>query len=241
LFLTLIVVFLAIAFLWKWMDIPKTPDPSIWKGAPKEEVWRKFFSFSIPLIYGFFTLAYTVLSKLIPEDRSNYLNELYHSRRYDFLTYGLIPIFLLMMILWRDLGDWYLWFGGFYLSVVFIKTAILLKTIYRWIGLIESPSPLPSPLRGEGRPALEACSRSSQAGIINRGVEGAHIRWGLFLSIFLLYLSVSLWINYAISTTGDEPHYLMITHSLLHDRDLDLKNNIYCLAMPLVLYSLIMS
>jgi len=224
-----ITTFLAIAFLWKWMDIPKTPDPSIWKGFPKEEVWRKFFSFSIPLIYGLFTIAYTILSKLIPSSKREDIDELYRFHRYDFLTYGLIPIFLLMMLLWRYLWDWYLWFGAFYLSVVFIKTAILSKAIYRWIELIENPpsqsSPhggeeaikVLSPLREEGR----ACPRSYQS----VGV-GIYIRWGLFLTSFLLYTSVSLWINYSISPTGDEQHYLMITHSLFSDRDFDLKNNI---------------
>ncbi|MEK6692331.1 MAG: hypothetical protein AABY44_02765, partial [Nitrospirota bacterium] len=131
------------------MDIPKTPDPAIWKGFPKEEIWRKFFSFSVPLLYGLFTLSYTVLSRLIPPESDKYLDELYRFHRYDSLTYGLIPIFLLLMILWRHLGDWYLWFGGFHLSVVFIKTAILSKVIYRWIGLIENPSPQSSPQRGE--------------------------------------------------------------------------------------------
>lgn len=206
LFLILITLSLSIAFLWKLMDIPKTPDPAIWKGCPKDEVWRKFFSISIPLIYGFYTLLYAILLKLIPASRRRDIDELYRCRRYDFLTYALLPLFLLMMILWRYLWDWYLFFGIFYLAIVFIKTAILSKLIYRWIWLIENPSPQSSPIRGEGK--------------------GTHIRWGLFLSSLLLYAFISLWVNYSISTTGDEQTYLLVTHSLLFDRDLDLKNNI---------------
>lgn len=199
----LVAVFLSIAFIWKWADIPKTPDPEIWKGFPKEDIWRKFFSFSIPFIYGLFTLLYSVFLKLIPHGNPESLNRLSRFRRYDLLTYGLIPVFLLMLVLWRHLGDWLLWFGGFYLSVVFIKTAIFTKVIYDSIKDLQGP-----------------------AGTETHKILPSHIRWGLFLLGFLLYASISLWINYSVSTTGDEPPYLMITHSILHDRDFNLRNNV---------------
>jgi hypothetical protein len=199
----LVAVSLSIAFIWKWADIPKTPDPAIWKGFPKEEIWRKFFSFSIPFIYGLFTLLYTIFPRLIPNGNSVSLNRFDRFRKYDFLTYVLIPVFLLMLILWRHLSDWFLWFGGFYLSVVFIKTAIFSKVIYDSIK-----------------------NHQESAGTETHQLLPPHIRWGLFLLGFILYASVSLWINYSVSTTGDESPYLMITHSILYDRDFDLKNNI---------------
>lgn len=40
-----------------------------------------------------------------------------------------------------------------------------------------------------------------------------------------VYISMSMWFNYANQPTGDEPIYLMVSHSILYDFDLDLKNN----------------
>ena len=42
---------------------------------------------------------------------------------------------------------------------------------------------------------------------------------------FILYLSVGAWISSKVGLSGDEPHYLLITYSLLHDRDLAVQNN----------------
>ncbi len=51
----------------------------------------------------------------------------------------------------------------------------------------------------------------------------------LFISIFtffmVFYFGVTLWFNYANQPTGDEPVYLLAAHSMIHDRDIDLKNN----------------
>ncbi len=45
------------------------------------------------------------------------------------------------------------------------------------------------------------------------------------LYFFVFFAGVSLWFNYANPPTGDEPEYIMMAHSLIYDRDLDLKNN----------------
>ncbi len=54
-------------------------------------------------------------------------------------------------------------------------------------------------------------------------------RWKLpraiFLASFVVYLSTTPWVGATATTNGDEPHYLMLTHSLLHDHDFDLRNN----------------
>ncbi|MCE5300455.1 MAG: hypothetical protein LLG37_06235 [Spirochaetia bacterium] len=42
---------------------------------------------------------------------------------------------------------------------------------------------------------------------------------------FVLYFGLSLWFNYANEPTGDEPAYLLRAHSIVKDKDLDLKNN----------------
>ncbi len=49
----------------------------------------------------------------------------------------------------------------------------------------------------------------------------------LYITVFffVFYFFISLWFNYANQPTGDEPHYLMSTHSIVNDGDLNLKNN----------------
>jgi len=47
----------------------------------------------------------------------------------------------------------------------------------------------------------------------------------IVIYFFVFYFAVSLWFNYANQPTGDEPEYLLMAHSLVYDRDIDLKNN----------------
>ena len=47
--------------------------------------------------------------------------------------------------------------------------------------------------------------------------------WKIALICFLFTWTLTTHGKYSV--TGDEPHYLMVTHSLVHDRDLDLANN----------------
>jgi hypothetical protein len=47
----------------------------------------------------------------------------------------------------------------------------------------------------------------------------------LAVLFFVFYFFISLWLNYANQPTGDEPAYLLMSHSIIYDRDLDLKNN----------------
>jgi hypothetical protein len=47
----------------------------------------------------------------------------------------------------------------------------------------------------------------------------------LFLGAFLPYLCLGALVTTAMSTVGDEPYYLLVTHSLLKDGDRDLANN----------------
>ncbi|MBD3305731.1 hypothetical protein GF339_05070 [candidate division KSB3 bacterium] len=53
--------------------------------------------------------------------------------------------------------------------------------------------------------------------------------WRIKVVIFLLSLGIYWVVGYRVTTqldpTGDEPHYLLIAHSLLHDQDLEILNN----------------
>jgi hypothetical protein len=49
--------------------------------------------------------------------------------------------------------------------------------------------------------------------------------WTVLLVGFVSYLAVGSWISKKVGLSGDEPHYLLITYSLLHDFDLAVQNN----------------
>ncbi len=45
------------------------------------------------------------------------------------------------------------------------------------------------------------------------------------LFAFVLYLGIGYRLQESVGISGDEPHYLLITYSLIHDRDLSVQNN----------------
>ena len=49
-------------------------------------------------------------------------------------------------------------------------------------------------------------------------------RW-LFTTCLVIFSAMSPWLAFRVSPTGDEPHYLLLTHSLVKDHDFDLSNN----------------
>jgi hypothetical protein len=59
------------------------------------------------------------------------------------------------------------------------------------------------------------------------GATGAPaVRGSVLLVVgFVFYLGLGVWTTTVYPPTGDEPHYLLMTHSLVHDHDLDLTDN----------------
>lgn len=51
------------------------------------------------------------------------------------------------------------------------------------------------------------------------------VRWWVFLSSLILYIGFAAWISQSTWPTGDGVHYLLLTHSLVADHDIDLDNN----------------
>ncbi len=50
-------------------------------------------------------------------------------------------------------------------------------------------------------------------------------RNSVFMASFALYVCLGMWSLATVGLGGDEPHYLVITHSLLVDHDLEIENN----------------
>lgn len=58
----------------------------------------------------------------------------------------------------------------------------------------------------------------------------------IFIFLIVIYFITSIPFSRKCKLTGDEPHYMLMSYSIIHDRDLDLENNyrnrdfsIYCL------------
>ena len=66
---------------------------------------------------------------------------------------------------------------------------------------------------------------SRQTGVEASGPEKGKT-WQLLLAGLVFYLGLGLWTTTVYPPTGDEPHYLLMTHSLLHEHDLDLTDNL---------------
>jgi len=47
----------------------------------------------------------------------------------------------------------------------------------------------------------------------------------VFMLYFIFFVSISFWLNRANAPTGDEPIYLLASHSMANDFDIDLRNN----------------
>ena len=60
--------------------------------------------------------------------------------------------------------------------------------------------------------------------LIKKFIESKVALFHFFLFIFLIILLINIWQN-TFHYYGDEPYYLLITHSISYDFDVDLKNN----------------
>lgn len=58
-----------------------------------------------------------------------------------------------------------------------------------------------------------------------RGASGARPSWAFFAVPLVVYLALMPWGHGQRPPDGDEPYYLLLTHSLAYDFDLDLANN----------------
>jgi hypothetical protein len=57
------------------------------------------------------------------------------------------------------------------------------------------------------------------------GERRGPVRLWVFASSLLIYAGISPWVALAAWPDADEPHYLLLTHSLVVDRDFDMANN----------------
>lgn len=66
---------------------------------------------------------------------------------------------------------------------------------------------------------------SNEERVREQGSSGIALHIWVFAVSLLIYGAITPWVHVACLPTADEPHYLLLTHSLVFDRDFDLANN----------------
>ncbi len=170
------------------------------------ESWGKFYALWIPALYGIFSTGYILTAEYytrIPcfsEPDLILDTRVSRFRQYDDATY-LLPLGVIgLEIATPYLNNVYLWLSISYLVLLIVKTTLFLLFLYG-----------------------NVCQISEHT------QPHAHVPLPLRMTLLLTALSVYALISgyhiHRTTTTGDEPHYLLITHSLWYDHDTNLYNN----------------
>ena len=170
------------------------------------ETWGKFYALWIPIMYALFSTGYLAFleycrSKYSDADACQTSRK--HIRRffrYDDYTYLFLLWILGLEIVAPHLENVLFWLSGSYLAIVILKIGLFLTCVF---GYLHQETMQEHPHRRVPR----------------------HIQLLLILIAFTAYSLVSVYHIQRITTTGDEPHYLLIAHSLWYDHDSNLYNN----------------
>jgi hypothetical protein len=174
--------------LWRGLGLEGSFVPGLQGHGPDPAAWPRLIALWLTLGQALFAAAYAWLGRRDPRGG---LRRYFRADQAVSLAVALGVAATLVGL--RDHGVLRDTLSVWYVLLVGVKTAILLRAIWWWL-IAESPAP---------RPATTA----------------------LFLGGLLPYLLLGAHVVTAMSSTSDEPYYLLVTHSLLHDRDLDLADN----------------
>jgi hypothetical protein len=180
--------------LWKVLGLP---DGGMPLDAPVPGLWRWFFAIGLPILFPAFTAAHLALARRAPPGPARAAATA--ARGWDRWSYVLLALFVPWLVAWRGAPAWRLALGGFFVSVLFAKTLLLVAALYR---------------TAFGRADPEDDRAALPGGAAFLGVAA-----------LLLYAGLAPYVVTAVSTAGDEPFYLLTAHSLLTDRDVALANN----------------
>lgn len=168
--------------------------------------WGKFYAIWIPIVYAVFSTGYMLATEYCtrkissPEARNRLDKHFVRFLCYDDYTY-LFPLWIAgLEISASYLHNLYFWLSISYIGLVVIKTALFLTYLYEHI-------------------------RQTAKQNHGRGRVPFHIQVSLVLTALAVYSLISAYHIQRTPLTGDEPHYLLITHSLMHDHDTNLYNN----------------
>jgi len=167
--------------------------------------WGKFLALWIPVLYALFSTGYILSQKVLAQPNAAetcpFAAQIVRFGGYDDQTYIALFLILGLELAAPFLKHIYIWFLIVYLALVFIKTGLLLLCFWSYL----------RPLSLGNRDASH--------------VLPTHLKILLVGIVFVLYSLVSVFHIQRTTMTGDEPHYLLITHSLWYDHDANLYNN----------------
>lgn len=177
---------------------------SLWKFSELQhsESWGNFYAVWIPLMYAMFSTGYIFLREWSSGDKEKkvFYRLIVRFGRYDEYSY-LFPLAILAIILagplWKNN---FFWLSIAYLALVIVKSGLFLSCLFLYLRRSSTLSR-----------EHERISRS--------------LKMILLIAAFVPYCLISAYHQQRTGTTGDEPHYLLISHSLLHDQDTNLHNN----------------
>lgn len=122
---------LLIYLLWGRFGLPEAPGPPYWSPAPAREGLRAFAALGLPLVVSLPSVVLAVLIRLLGEGREALARR---ARFLDAATYLLLPVALLSVVLWGNLGNGLAALGLIFLGVVTLKALILARLL--WAGLL---------------------------------------------------------------------------------------------------------
>jgi hypothetical protein len=164
--------------------------------APFPGAWRWVSAVALPLVFPAFTAAHAWLARAAPAGAAATLAR---AAAWERRSLVLLPLFLAWLAAWGPGGHWRLALGAFLVTLVLGKALTLVATLYHVAFGRADPEP-----DGAALPGAAAF---------------------LFLAAFLLYAGLVPYVVTAVSTAGDEPVYLLSTHSIWADGDVRLEDN----------------
>lgn len=198
-YVTLTFVGASLAFLWRHCQLDQY------------ESLGRFYAIWVPLIYAFFSTGYVAVAECVGYKRplTETSRKLYHIldrfRHYDDYTYLALVWIAGLEIAGTAMTAVYPWLAISYLALIVLKGGIFLTAVYHLI----CKAPIIRQPASESVPAP-----------VSLPLQGV-----LVMAAVIIYSLLSGYHLTTATTTGDEPHYLLITHSLWHDHDTNLYNN----------------
>jgi len=113
---------IAIAFLWVQVGLPTVVANSPWDS--QIHVFPSIYALWIPLIYLFFSGIWMYLFRKQPGEEIRFFLKL------DCYSYVAILFFFLLQIAWREFDLPALWFRGFVLALLVLKSFLLFRMLY---------------------------------------------------------------------------------------------------------------
>jgi hypothetical protein len=122
-FVTIVLIGVAIAFLWVQVGLPTIAANSPWDSPI--HVFPSIYALWIPLIYLFFSGIWMYVFRKQPGEEVRFFLKL------DYYSYVAVLLFFLLQLVWREFDLPALWFRGFVLMLLLLKSFFLFRMLYR--------------------------------------------------------------------------------------------------------------